>query len=315
MSRASAPSSVTVEARAKINLGLAVGPLRGDGFHELATLFQSVSLADTLTVSRRRHGFSLRVRFESAAARDGMPRVSRRHVPAGAGNLVLRAARLLAGRSRLGGGARFELVKRIPARAGLGGGSADAAAAIAGLAKVYGLVLSRTERLSLACELGSDVAFAIIGGTALGLGRGDMLTSLRLAKPFRALLAIPNWGISTTAAFRAIERRRNHLTVWRANLRSAQLLGRERLRADRAMRLGNSFESVLGGRSKEFDALVNRLEDAGASSIRMTGSGSAVVALLPDGCAGADVVRRFQGTEALYLVRSMGRGLKLIGRS
>lgn len=81
------------------------------------------------------------------------------------------------------------------------------------------------------------------------------------------------------------------------------------------MQLGNTFESVLGGRRKDFDALARRLEDAGASFVRMTGSGSAVVGLLPDGRGGADAVRRFQGTETLYLVRSMGRGLKLIGRS
>ena len=315
MSRARSPRSVVVEARAKINLGLAVGPRRADGFHDLATIFQSVSLADTLIVSPRPRGFSLCVRFESAAVRGRLTRASRIAVPDGAANLVLRAARLLAERKGLTGGARFELVKRIPARAGMGGGSADAAAALVGLAAAYGWVLRRAERLELACELGSDVPFAIFGGTALGLGRGEKLTSLRLAKPFRALIAVPEWGISTAEAFRAIDRRRNHLTEWGANLVSAQVLGRERLRADRAMRLGNTFESVLGERRREFNALAKRLEDVGATSVRMTGSGSAVVGLLPDGRAGTEAVRRFQGTEALYLVRSMGRGLKLNGRS
>jgi 4-diphosphocytidyl-2-C-methyl-D-erythritol kinase len=236
-------------------------------------------------------------------------------VPAGADNLVLRAAHLLSRRRGLEGGARFELVKRIPARAGLGGGSADAAAAVAGLAALYGLTLSRAERLAIASELGSDVPFATIGGTALGLGRGETLTSLKLAKPFRALIAVPEWGTSTAAAFRAIDRRRNHLTQWGANLRSAQGLETQRLRVDRAMRLGNTFESVLGDRQRDFKALVNRLTDTGIRLIRMTGSGSAVVGLLPEGHAGTEVVRRFQGTEALYLVRSVGRGLKLVGRS
>jgi 4-diphosphocytidyl-2-C-methyl-D-erythritol kinase len=315
VSAAPVPHSVTIEARAKLNLGLAVGPKRDDGFHELATFFQSVSLADTLTVRRHRAGFTLRVRFESAAARGATPRPARGDVPAGADNLVLRAARLLATRYGIAGGAHFELVKRIPSRAGMGGGSADAAAALMGFAAVYGLVLGRAERLALACELGSDVPFAVFGGTALGRGRGEQLASLRLAKPFRALVAVPEWGVSTAEAFRAIDRRRKHLTEWSAILRSAQILGRERLRADRAMRLGNTFESALGERRKEFNALVGRLEDVGASFVRMTGSGSAVVGLLPDGRAGAGAVRRFQGTETLYLVRSMGRGLKLIGRS
>jgi 4-diphosphocytidyl-2-C-methyl-D-erythritol kinase len=155
----------------------------------------------------------------------------------------------------------------------------------------------------------------LLGGTALGTGRGERLTSLKLAKPFRALIALPSWGIGTTQAYRAIDRKRNHLTEWSANLRSAQVLGRERLRADRAMRLGNTFESVLGERRAEFEALRRRLEDAGATCVRLSGSGSAVVGLLPDGSAGAAAVRRYQGKEALYLVRSMGRGSKLISRS
>lgn len=305
---------MVVDAHAKINLGLAVGPRRSDGYHELATIFQSVSLADTLTIRPRPRGFTLALRFESAALGGRPARVRRGAVPQGADNLVLRAARLLADRRGLGG-ARFELVKRIPARAGLGGGSADAAAALLGLAALYGLRLSRDERLSLAADLGSDVPFAVLGGTALGTGRGERLTSLKLAKPFHALIAVPSWRIGTAHAFRAIDDRRNHLTEWGANLRFAQVLGRERLRADRAMRLGNTFESVLGERRKAFTALKERLEDVGATCVRLTGSGSAVVGLLPNGRAGAAAVRRFQGMEALYLVRSMRRGVRLTVRS
>lgn len=310
-----APRSVTIEARAKLNLGLAVGPVRADGFHELVTIFQSVSLSDTLTVRRTRSGFSLRVRHEHLAVRGRLARSAEAAVPAGAGNLVLRAARLLAERFGLDSGAEFELVKRIPARAGLGGGSADAAAALAGLAAVHGIPLSREQRITLGAELGSDVPFATIGGTALGRGRGERLTSLKLAKPFRALIAVPRWGISTAQAFAVIDRRRKHLTPWSAIIRSAQTLGVERVSAERAMRLGNTFESALGIRQAAFIALKERLEAAGATSVHMTGSGSAVVGLLPEGRAGTDAVRRFQGTEALYLVRSMGRGLKLNGRS
>lgn len=310
-----APRSVTIEARAKLNLGLAVGPVRADGFHELVTIFQSVSLSDTLTVRRTRSGFSLRVRHEHAAVRGRLARVAETAVPAGAGNLVLRAARLLAERFGIESGAEFELVKRIPARAGLGGGSADAAAALVGLAVVNGISLSRAQRITLGAELGSDVPFATMGGTALGRGRGERLTSLKLAKSFRALVAVPRWGISTAQAFAVIDRRRKHLTPWSAIIRSAQTLGVERVSAERAMRLGNTFESALGIRQAAFIALKERLEAAGATSVHMTGSGSAVVGLLPEGRAGTDAVRRFQGTEALYLVRSMGRGLKLNGRS
>lgn len=315
MSAVGRPRPVVVEARAKVNLGLAVGPRRGDGFHELATFFQSVSLADTLVVTPRPRGFTLRVRFEPAAVRGAPPAAGVAAVPAGDDNLVLRAARLLATRRALRGGAAFSLVKRIPARAGLGGGSADAAAALAGLAAAYGVRLSRGERVALAAELGSDVPFAITGGTALGRGRGERLDRVRLARPFRMVIAVPEWGVDTARAFRALDRIRKHLTQWGANLRSAQILGRTGLLAHRALRLGNTFETALGRRRGTFDRLKRRLEDAGATDVHLTGSGSAVVGLLPDGHAGAEVVRRFQGTEALYVVRSRGHGLKLIGRS
>ena len=307
--------AVTLEARAKINLGLAIGPSRADGFHEIVTVFQSVSLSDTLTVRPKRQGFTLKIRFEEAAARGRRGGEARTAVPTGPENLVLRAARLLAERFEIATGAEFELVKRIPVRAGLGGGSADAAAALVGFAAIQGLRLSREQRITLGAELGSDVPFATLGGTALGRGRGERLTPLRLARPFRALIAVPKWGSSTAEAFRSLDARRNHLTQWNSILRSAKILGVERVSADRAMRLGNTFESVLGRRQVAFTALKERLEAAGATFVHMTGSGSAVVGLLPDGRAGTDAVRRFQGTEALYLVHSMGRGLKLNGRS
>jgi 4-diphosphocytidyl-2-C-methyl-D-erythritol kinase len=305
---------VTIEARAKLNLGLAVGPRRADGYHDVATFLQSVSLADTLRIERRRAGFTLAVRHERAAV-GGAGEAGRASVPRGRDNLVLRAARLLAARTGLEGGAHFRLVKRIPSRAGLGGGSADAAAAITGLARLYEVDLTRARRIELAAALGSDVPFAITGGTALATGRGEVLKRLRLSRPFRALIALPAWRVSTAGAYAALDRRRKGLTRFGAHLRSAQVLGRERLSAARALRIGNDFETVLGGRTRAFEALRGRLRDAGATGVRMTGSGSAVAGLLPSGRTAVSALRSFDGTEALFLVRSMGRGLKLIESS
>ena len=302
---------VTVEARAKLNLALAVGPRRADGYHELVTVFQSVSLADTLTAEPRRSGFTLEIRFESALARGRLGRAARR-VPAGAANLVLRAARLLAEHARLTGGARFLLVKRIPARAGLGGGSADAAAAMVAMARLYGIRVSGDDARRLALRLGSDVPFALRGGTALGRGRGERLVSLRLARPFRALIAIPKWGVDTMSAYRALDEHKNHLTAWKASLRFAQVLGRERVNAGSVTELGNSFESVLGRRDRELVALRERLHAAGARQVLMTGSGSAVFGILPPRFEGRAAVERFVGREAVFLVRSTGRGLTLV---
>ena len=292
-----------ITARAKLNLGLAVGPRRPDGFHDLVTVFQSISLADTLVARRRRSGFTLRVRSGSRAAA--------RHVPAGADNLVLRAARLFAQSRAFTGGVAFELVKRIPAQAGLGGGSADAAAALLAMERLSGHAPSRARRLALAAQLGSDVPFAVVGGTCLGLGRGERLEKLRLARPFRALVVVPPWRISTADAFRQIDRKRLPLTDWSANLRFARLLSRDPVVPGRALRLGNRFEDVLGEKLEEFLSLRDRLRAAGAIDIRLSGSGSAVFGTIPPGLPSKIVARRFAGSEPRFAVRSERSSMRL----
>ena len=300
---------VVVEARAKLNLGLAVGPRRPDGFHDLATIFQSVTLADTLEARAARSGFRLTVRSEDATLNRRLFDTTK--IPTGARNLVLRAARALARRAGIRGGARFRLIKRIPARSGLGGGSADAAAAIVAMNALYELGLSREERLAMALELGSDVPFAITGGTALGFGRGEILTRLPLERPFRALIAVPRWGVSTARAFARLRRRKYGLTAWEAKLRFARKIGRKRLTPERALLLGNALEDVLGDRRADLLSLRSRLSRAGAGPVLMTGSGSAVFGLLDPGTSFSAVAGRFAGREALYGVRSARAGLRL----
>ncbi len=305
------PRRVRVEARAKLNLGLAVGPRRPDGFHELATVFQAVSLADTLVAERRERGFSLAVRHASAAARGALTRPTRAAVPAGRANLALRAARLAARHAGIAGGAHLTLVKRIPARAGLGGGSADAAAALVATLALYGVRLSLPDRLALGAELGSDVPFALLGGTALGFGRGERLTRLRLARPFRALVAVPRWTVSTAVAFHRIDRSKYGLTRWLAKLRFAKALGRMALEPQYAMRLGNAFEDVLGQRRPDFVGLCARLREAGVVAPRLTGSGSAVFGLLGPRASARAVLDRFAGDETLFIVRSARGGPRI----
>lgn len=307
MSRAR-PRRLRVTARAKLNLGLAVGPARPDGFHDLATVFQSISLADTLEVSPRRRGFSLAIRWEGPFRRGARRQGS---IPAGAGNLVLRAARLFAERTGFATGARFRLIKRIPAQAGLGGGSADAAAALLALERLAGRAPSRALRLDLAARLGSDVPFAVLGGTALGLGRGERLTRLRLGRPFRALLVVPTWRVATRDAFRQIDRKRLALTDWKANLRSARELGRAPIGPGRALRLGNVFEDVLGEKREAFLSLRGRLLHAGVTSVSLSGSGSAVFGILPPGVPSHVVAGRFSGAEPRVVVRSERAGMRI----
>ena len=311
--RAARPRVVVAEAHAKLNLGLAVGPRRPDGFHDLATIFQSVSLHDTLIAERAGRGFTLRVRHEDASLpRKGRWRPRRpAAVPGGRTNLVLRAARAVAERFGLEGGARFTLVKRIPSRAGLGGGSADAAATLAALARLYAIRAPRSIWDALALELGSDVPFARRGGTALGLGRGEKLTPLRLERAFDALIAMPAWHVSTARAFARIDRNRLTLTTWRAQLRFAHDFVRKPVKPLRALRMGNTFEGVLEARQSDHDQLRARLLAAGAAEVRMTGSGSALFAIPGSDASVMDVAGRFAGNETLYAVRSTRAGVRL----
>ena len=309
--RAPRPRRVEVTAHAKLNLGLAVGPLRADGFHDLVTVFQSISLADTLVAERTAGAFSLQVRHEEAAVRGAQGAAARADVPEGGGNLVLRAARLVKERLGLAGGARFRLVKRIPARAGMGGGSADAAAALAAMLVLHGVRLPLVQRLSLAAELGSDVSFALVGGTAIGTGRGEKLQVVRLAAPLRAIVAVPQWRISSRSAFQRIDQVKYGLTRWKATLRFAASLGRKRVTASRALRLGNTFEAVLGHHRQDFDALCARLRAVGLAEPHLTGSGSGVFGVLPKGAVVVETTGRFNGREPLYVVRSVGKGLRL----
>jgi len=302
---------VTVEARAKLNLGLAVGPRREDGFHDLVTVFQSVTLADTLTAQWRERGFTLAVRHEAAAVRGRLPRQTTSVVPAGSANLVLRAARSIARELDLPGGAQFTLIKRIPAQAGLGGGSADAAAAIAAMLALHRRKLPRVKQLAFALQLGSDVPFAATGGTALGLGRGERLTRLRLRSPFRAVIAMPSWRVSTAEAFRRHSLARNSLTPWVHHLRFAATVGRQRVEALSLIRRGNRFEQLLGQRRRDLESLCARLRAAGLLEPHLTGSGSAVFGVVPRGVSVREIVDRFSGDEPLYAVRSAGRGLRL----
>jgi 4-diphosphocytidyl-2-C-methyl-D-erythritol kinase len=309
--RRQAVPRVVIEARAKLNLGLLVGPRRADGYHDLVTVFQSIDLADTLIIEPRARGFTLAVRFENASLSGGAaPRPAGHDVPRGADNLVLRAARQVAAELALNAGAHFTLIKRIPAAAGLGGGSADAAAVLHGLPVLFGLRLLPRRRQAIALALGSDVPFACIGGTAIGAGRGERLHRTRLARPFRAILAVPDWRVSTAQAFAGIDRRKLGLTARRLTLVSGQLFGRERLSATTCVRLGNTFERVLGRRRREFRGLRERMRRTGLTEVRMTGSGSAVFGILGPDLPAHHVVRRFTGSEPLYMVRSTGSGVR-----
>src|SRR4030042_3844503 len=166
---------ISLQAYAKINLTLEVLSKRPDGYHEIASVLQAISLADTLT-------------FEPAETLDLNCNVPELQT---GDNLVLKAARLLKEISGYKKGARINLTKRIPLAAGLGSGSTDAAATLLGLNKLWGLNLAHNKLLELAAKLGSDVPFFLYGGTALAQGRGEKLTALPAATELWMILLKP----------------------------------------------------------------------------------------------------------------------------
>ncbi len=194
--------AVTARAPAKINAHLAVGPLRPDGFHELRTVYLAVSLFDTVT-ARPGDGLALTVEGEGAGAMTGADAV-----PTDRRNLVWRAAELLAEHAGVRADAHLGIVKAIPAAAGLAGGSADAAAALTALDALWGTRASPTDLLALAAELGSDVPFSLLGGVALGTGRGEQLAPVLTGRSWHWVLGVADEGLSTPSVYAELDRLR-----------------------------------------------------------------------------------------------------------
>jgi 4-diphosphocytidyl-2-C-methyl-D-erythritol kinase len=194
-------TGITVRVPAKLNLQLAVGPPRADGYHDLVTVFHAVSLFDQVTVE--------------PAGRDGVTVTGEGadRVPAGQDNLAMHAVAALraAGRDRRtrAGSVHVTIAKRIPVAAGLAGGSADAAAALVACNELWAAGLTQQQLRGIAATVGSDVAFALLGGTAVGRGRGEQLTpALAPATRYHWVLALADGQLSTPAVYAALDRLR-----------------------------------------------------------------------------------------------------------
>jgi 4-diphosphocytidyl-2-C-methyl-D-erythritol kinase len=183
-----------------VNLQLAVGPVRADGYHEVATVYHAVSLFDEVTVTPAERD-SVAITGEGADS-----------VPTDGGNLAPRAAEALAqavGRSsRDAPGLTIQITKRIPVAAGLAGGSGDAAATLVACNELWETGLSPKELAELASRIGSDVAFGLLGGTAIGIGRGEHVTPVLASGTFHWVLAFANGGLSTADVYAACDRMR-----------------------------------------------------------------------------------------------------------
>ncbi len=190
------PASITVSAPAKINLSLGVGPIREDGFHPLATVYQAVGLFDDVRV-RPAEADSLTVYGDGVDVSE---------VPADASNLALRAARLLAEHAGVDEAVEMHIHKRIPVAGGLAGGSTDGAAALVACDALWGLRTPRDELLHLASQLGSDVPFCVVGGTAIGSGRGEQVTPVMTRGSYWWVIVPAEGGLSTPAVYGEFDR-------------------------------------------------------------------------------------------------------------
>jgi 4-diphosphocytidyl-2-C-methyl-D-erythritol kinase len=269
-----AANVLSATAHAKINLDLRILGLRGDGYHELATVFQTIALHDTVTVCRA--SGPMRLTCEQPG------------VPADERNLAwsaVQAAWTAAGRDGAPTGLLLHLDKRIPAQAGLGGGSADAAVALVAANRLLGLGLSGPALHGVAARLGADVAFFLEGGTAEGRGRGELLRTLPDVPPARVLIAVPPFGVSTAEAYRwydeqgvsgsAPGRWPDDTAGWRECWGGCR----------------NDLEGPVAARHPEIGALIGVLRPVSRLAA-MSGSGSAVFALFdrPDALRAASVM-------------------------
>ena len=255
-----------VETPAKINVGLSVLGKRGDGYHEIESLVVAIGLTDRLEGRRAADG-EVRLTVES---QDG-------ETPADESNLVVKAARVLQRHTGVASGAAIRLEKHIPVGRGLGGGSSDAAAALVLLNEMWELGLSGERLAELAAGLGSDVPFFLGGPVAIMRGRGEVIEPRRTRVRGRIILLAPPFGLATREVYGRVRpgltKSGGRAILWDGRLRGGNLneLGRE---------LVNDLEAPARSLRGEMADLRGALEKAGAVCVSMTGSGSAVYALV-----------------------------------
>lgn len=269
-------------APAKLNLGLEVLSKRSDGYHEVRTVLQAVRLFDRVDLETSREpGITLSV----------SPR--RLDIGPVEANLAVRAARLLEPPKGAPPGVHIHLVKRIPAGAGMGGGSSDAAAVLVGLDRLWKLGLSAPRLRALAARLGSDVPFFLDGGTQLGVGRGERLRPFSPCPRGTFVVAKPPVPAATAAVY-------SNLNLKLTALGPLSSLSPRSFQhedwTDAWLSLHNDLEAAVRRLVPEVELLAKRMQRLGSPFVRVTGSGSGVFALAPDSGAGREWVARLRAS-------------------
>lgn len=259
--------SARVPALAKINLSLKVLHKRPDNFHELRTVFQTISLADELELT-----------FQPARETSVLIESSI-DIP---DNLAVRAAQMVLDASKATGSLLIRLTKRIPMGGGLGGGSTDAAAVLMALPKLTGRSILMPQLVEIATKLGSDVPFFLLGGTALGLGRGEELYPFPQPKRCYGVLVTPQLHVSTPEAYAALNRTASPAKDLSTYFTSGWAIADNSPIEEWQEFCENDFEEPAFRAHPELDKLKRKLKKAGAAVAMMTGSGSALFGLFSE---------------------------------
>lgn len=274
-------NSVTVRVPAKVNLQLSVGPREANGYHNLVSVFQAVSIFDDVTITKSHAGSGVTISITGEQTYG---------VPEDGSNLAVKAAQLIGEKFDLDVDVHIEVKKSIPVAGGMAGGSADAAATLVAMDALYKLDATREELLELGSQLGSDVPFMIAGGTAVGTGRGDQLTAALSRGTYHWVFALSTVGLSTPAVYTECDRMRAELEV--AEPKVSDSLMQALLSGDPALvgkSLSNDLQNPACSLRPALSLVLEVGRDYGALGAIVSGSGPTVAFLVADEEAGLDL--------------------------
>ena len=289
MSNAGDRQAVTARAPGKINVVFRVGALQPDGYHDVASLYQAVSLFEEVTAAP---ADEVSVQFTGP--------IDCRGLATDDTNLCVRAAKLLADETGYEGGAALTVLKRVPIAGGMGGGSADAAATLLACDELWGTGLGRAGLLPLAAQLGADVPFALEGGTAVGLGRGDQLSQALARGEFHWVLAFSEHGLSTPEVYATLDRHREQHAAALPEAPDSVQVDTAALQAVRAgdhvalaAAMHNDLQVAALRLAPELADVLETGESHGALAGIVSGSGPTCAFLVPNPLAAAELQSAF----------------------
>lgn len=274
-------NSVTVRVPAKVNLQLSVGPREANGYHNLVSVFQAVSIFDDVTITKSHAGSGVTISISGEQTHG---------VPEDGSNLAVKAAYLIAEKFDIDVDVHIEVKKSIPVAGGMAGGSADAAATLVAMDALYKLEATREELLELGGQLGSDVPFMIAGGTAVGTGRGDQLTAALSRGTYHWVFALSTVGLSTPAVYSECDRMRAELEI--ADPKVSDSLMQALLSGDPELvgrALTNDLQNPACSLRPALSLVLEVGRDYGALGAIVSGSGPTVAFLVADEEAGLDL--------------------------